>query len=192
MFEKRVVDTNMNLAHFAVPGDLDGDGDLDLVATSEGTDTVAWYDNDGSFNFTKRLLDSNLDSAYPMSIVDLDQDGDLDVLAAGYTADKYVWYENGGSSGFTRHDIDTQNGPHSIVAADIDGDGAVRGCRRAPVRLPGPGNLRGAGRRHRRGSTGGSNRVPPRGGDARLGRGHDRGPRRPSRHGRRVDPGAHR
>ena len=76
VFEKRIADTTMSLAHFVIPADFDGDGDLDLVATSEGTNVVAWYEHDGGLYFTKQVIDANLVSAYPVSVADLDRDGD--------------------------------------------------------------------------------------------------------------------
>ena len=38
-------------------GDIDGDGDIDLVSGSFNDDTIAWYENDGSANptFTKAV-----------------------------------------------------------------------------------------------------------------------------------------
>jgi hypothetical protein len=121
VFEKHAADTTMASTHFVIPADFDGDGDLDLVATSEGTNSVAWYEHDGRLNFTKRVLDANLDSAYPASVADLDRDGDPDILAAGYRADRYVWYQNNGSAGFAIREVDVKNGPHSIIASDFDG-----------------------------------------------------------------------
>lgn len=122
-FNRIVVDDTMSGAHFALPADFDGDGDLDLVATSELTATVAWYENTGELDFVRHDIDTDLDSAYPASVRDLDRDGDVDILAAGFRANLYVWYENDGVGNFRRHDIDSIAGPHSIVARDLDKDG---------------------------------------------------------------------
>ncbi|MEL6886577.1 MAG: FG-GAP-like repeat-containing protein, partial [Pseudomonadota bacterium] len=122
-FSKTVVSTAMPLTHIALAADFDGDGDLDIVATSEQDDSVVWFENDGAFNFTARNIDLALESSYPASLADLDQDGDMDVLAGGYRDDQYVWYENDGSGNFTKHVIATQDGAHSVFAVDLDGDG---------------------------------------------------------------------
>ena len=106
LFARTAVDTTMDGAHFAIPADFDGDGDRDLLATSEGTATVAWYENLGGLEFTRHDIDTSLGSAYPASVKDLDRDGDLDVLAAGYRADLIVWYENDGGGTFVSHDIE--------------------------------------------------------------------------------------
>jgi hypothetical protein len=121
-FSKLIVDDSMPLAHVALAADLDLDGDVDIVATSEASDTVAWFENDGELGFTRRDIDANLESAYPASLVDLDTDGDVDVLAGGYRSDEHVWYENKAAAGFQKHVIARQDGPHSILASDLDGD----------------------------------------------------------------------
>ena len=36
--------------------DMDGDGDMDVLLASEGDDTIAWYENDGTGGFTTRVI----------------------------------------------------------------------------------------------------------------------------------------
>ena len=75
----------------AYPADLDGDGDVDVLAsgTWEG---VAWYENDGGGTFSaSKLIEEHLhpDTAFGE---DLDGDGDADVVVAA--SSEVVWYEN--------------------------------------------------------------------------------------------------
>lgn len=123
-FTKQVIASDVDETHAVVAADLDGDGDLDVVATDYLDATIFWYENDGALGFTAHVLDANLVGAYPASLADLDQDNDMDVLACGFGADTVVWYENDGAGNFTRHDVDTNSdGAHSNVAGDMDGDG---------------------------------------------------------------------
>jgi len=123
-FSKNIIDNTVSQTHSVAAADLDGDLDLDIVATDFAGNSVFWYENDGSNGFTKRTIDSALTGAYPVHIEDLDGDGDIDVLAAGYLANTLAWYENDGLGSFLRHDIDTAaNGIHSVVTADLDEDG---------------------------------------------------------------------
>ena len=121
-------------------GDVDGDGDLDLVLSewgeipvnleiSEGGRTLVWI-NDGDGHFTDetlaRMPDINLRWSWDVELVDIDNDYDLDVLAACFTcADGGRLYRNNGDGTFT--DITVGKLPQfkygvSYTALDIDGD----------------------------------------------------------------------
>ncbi len=123
-FTRQIIATGVSQTHAVVTADLDGDGDLDAVATDYVAGAVYWYENDGSQNFVAHVLDGGLTGAYPAAVADLDLDNDMDVLATGYLADTVVWYENDGAGNFSRHDVDTAaDGAHSVVAVDLDQDG---------------------------------------------------------------------
>ena len=99
VFTKQIIATDVNETHSVMAADLDGDGDLDVVATDFIDGIVFWYENDGVGGFVTHVLDANLAGAYPSNIADVDLDGDIDVLACGYLADTVVLYQNDGSGG---------------------------------------------------------------------------------------------
>jgi hypothetical protein len=106
--------------------DLDGDGDIDVLSASSNDDKIAWYENDGSENFTEHEISTEADGARSVYALDLDGDGDIDVLSASTNDDKIAWYENDGSENFTEHEISTNaNGASSVYAIDVDGDGDI-------------------------------------------------------------------
>lgn len=88
----------------AVPGDLDGDGDVDIIATgcSGGTDKttgeVTWYENTGD---AKGTWKKHAFKAYPEAalviVVDFDRDGKLDIAATSEAGTCY-WWKNLGSA----------------------------------------------------------------------------------------------
>ncbi len=123
LFTERTIDLDFRGARAIFAHDIDGDGDMDILAAAEDDDDVTWWENDGEENFSEHVIDNNLNGAYDVYAIDLDSDGDSDVLAAGYQANDIVWYENDGNENFTEHTIDaTFDGASSVFAIDMDDD----------------------------------------------------------------------
>ena len=126
-FTRVDVDVDLNGAAALQIGDLDGDGDDDIVASGYFGDDVVWYENtsgDGTA-WVKSFIDASLDYPAGFNLADVDGDGDLDVLVAGYYADELVWYENDldTAASWPKTIIDVPDGPWNVRAADIDQDG---------------------------------------------------------------------
>ena len=82
----------------AVTGDLDGDGDLDIVATGCGggkadKGEVCWFENPGDpkGRWKKGSLRQNWEPLNQVIVVDLDQDGRLDFAACSEQGSFYWW-----------------------------------------------------------------------------------------------------
>ena len=105
--------------------DLDGDGDVDLVASSINLDTVAWFENDGSEAFTEHIITTLAASARAVFAIDVDGDGDEDVLSASNDDDTIAWYLNvpstgAGSISFVEYLISTlADEARSVFAIDV-------------------------------------------------------------------------
>jgi hypothetical protein len=112
-------------------GDLDGDGDIDVVATAPGEGSVVLYENKGPLRnsaFAPHVMGA-VRGASSVFVLDLDDDGDLDVVSAGQEGRGQIWWhENDGAlpPSFTTHAVPGQVvAPRSVTAADLDGDGDV-------------------------------------------------------------------
>lgn len=100
-------------------GDMDGDGDADIVA---GNQMCLNQDEDSlSFQCTDIVSLGNLDG--PSELADVDGDGDLDLLLgdAGQTS----LCKNGGGSppSISCSDLDTMRAEYAIDYGDLDSDG---------------------------------------------------------------------
>jgi len=112
-----------------VAADVDGDGDLDVLATAQNAGNIKWWENtagNGSA-WTEHTVDGAFVFVKSVFAADLDGDGDLDVLgaAAGNTND-VIWWENttGDGSTWSKHTVDGAfDGALSVFAADFDDDG---------------------------------------------------------------------
>ena len=108
--------------------DMDGDGDLDVLAGFTDSDAIAWYENalgDGTV-WTEHEI--SLAASDPRSVfaADLDGDGDADVVAALAGEDTIAWYENalGDGTVWTERAVSVgPDWPNSVFAVDLDGDG---------------------------------------------------------------------
>jgi len=124
---EQVLSANADVASRVRIADVDGDDDMDVIATSNDDDKITWFENlDGFGNFgTETFIDSFLGNMRSLHISDMDGDGDMDFLTATDQDDNIKWYNNtDGLGSFSAYTITkTATGGKIIHAADIDGDG---------------------------------------------------------------------
>jgi hypothetical protein len=121
-FERFVVSDHAYGVHAAIAGDMDGDGDKDIIAAVEYSDQIIWYENGGGFTptWTERLISPFTDVAHGVFVSDLDTDGDLDVLSASRADGKVAWYENrGGQFGFVQTTSSAAAGTQRVLLDTI-------------------------------------------------------------------------
>ncbi len=147
-FKARALDKDQqirNNTHVAA-GDLDNDGDIDFLVTSDGN-PVRMYKNDGKGNFTVTDVTPGVpgvdhlgnpvtyaatgpDTGGPrrslhVALGDLDGDGDLDALVA-YDGDRDQFLRNNGNGTFTVTDIEpVYLDTEAVAIADLDGNGTL-------------------------------------------------------------------
>jgi hypothetical protein len=104
-------------------GDVDNDGDLDLIAGNAGRQSMVFI-NDGAGSFlSSRPFGMASDNTQSIAVADVDDDGDLDIVA-GHLAQPNAVYINDGAGYFaaTRLIGDGTGFTRAVVAGDIDGD----------------------------------------------------------------------
>ncbi|MDA8018808.1 MAG: FG-GAP-like repeat-containing protein [Thermoanaerobaculia bacterium] len=111
-------------------GDIDSDGNLDLVAVSPTEGRVLWFKNelgDGS-QWAERCVVDAFPGAFTVAVDDVDNDGDLDVVAGSATTGVVAWWDNLTGPGCgTQHAVTTVAATfvRSVATADADSDGDV-------------------------------------------------------------------
>ncbi len=124
---RQIVDNDCSIASSVFAGDLDGDGNNDILCACPGDNLVAWYKNmDGLGTFGSKQVIAVFDSLDFVTAADLDGDGDLDIISCSGAEDFIFWYEN--LDGLGSFDIGNSVTtavalPKEVEVADIDGDG---------------------------------------------------------------------
>jgi FG-GAP-like repeat len=115
-------------AHSVVVGDLDGDGDNDLVVSNTGDGDISVFLNHGDATFAEEIRYEVGVEPWKAALGDFDEDGDLDIAAAHF--DGVVILSNSGTGAFSAsQDLllegDLAWGINWIDAGDVDGDGDI-------------------------------------------------------------------
>jgi hypothetical protein len=121
----------------AEPGDVDADGDLDLVLAdwgpgdnmvNDGGRTRLWL-NDGTGRFTdatnERMPEARVRFSWDLEFVDVDNDFDLDVLVSCKRCAGGFLFRNDGAGRFEedRRGLPQYTNNYEYEAMDLDGDG---------------------------------------------------------------------
>jgi hypothetical protein len=108
-------------------GDLDGDGDLDLVVLNRGQERVLINDGAGVFvDQTAARFPVTADSTRGGALVDLDRDGALDLVTSNSRNQPPRVYWNDGHGAFAPgsfgHTPEPDETDTELLVADLDGD----------------------------------------------------------------------
>jgi hypothetical protein len=132
-----IADESVGFHHGATAGDVDGDGDVDLVVTDDANQPSYVLVNDGAGAFERRdgAIPGDLQSrsTYTTELIDVDGDGNLDLFLAGHEFEGaptvILWGDGSGDySAAERTVLPAIEGYGTVVdvaAGDLDGDGRV-------------------------------------------------------------------
>jgi Bacterial Ig-like domain/FG-GAP-like repeat len=105
-------------------GDVDGDGDLDIVAANNNIHLATVRLNNGAGVFTLGQDVALASGSRALALGDLDGDGDLDLLTAGNGSTVASVNLNNGAGVFSGNlNVSVGLQPYAIALGDLDGDG---------------------------------------------------------------------
>jgi hypothetical protein len=113
-------------------GDVDMDGDIDLLVSGDGDPKVYVIEQTDPCVFKTRTLTTNFGQAGAMLVVDLDNDGTNEIIVSSYEANEvraYEWKDpqavnyNNYANNFDLHVISTRKTPAFATAGDVNNDG---------------------------------------------------------------------
>ena len=113
-------------------GDIDGDGDQDVVIVKNLRGHLLWFENSGTPTdgqlWHRHVITTELPDAYDVVLVDLDRDGDPDVAASSWRlGNQFAWFENDGTprhGEWEKYMIEQDvSETRTMRAADFDRDG---------------------------------------------------------------------
>ena len=125
---KEVIDDNYIGAIYLCAEDINGDGNIDVIATAAIAHQVCWWSNGGGvpIQWTKHIIVSNYTEAHGIIAIDLDKDQKMDIVSTAAALNKITWWKNetGSGTSWIEQTIDNNfNYTQSVCAGDFNLDG---------------------------------------------------------------------
>jgi hypothetical protein len=119
VWTKRVLSSSQPGATNIHPADVNGDGQLDFVASRGHGQGVIWFE---APSWKEHVVDSSIREPHCLVVVDLDGDGDQDAATCAFGDKVAAWYENDSRGNFSKHVIGLNQEAYDIRAVDLDQD----------------------------------------------------------------------
>jgi hypothetical protein len=122
-FEPKVAFPTGNEPNWIASGDLDGDGDIDLVTANSATTTISVLKNNGNATFVPHVTYTVGSRPVAVALGDIDGDSDLDAVTANQNTNNVSVLRNNGNGTFAAQTLYALgSSPASVILSDVDND----------------------------------------------------------------------
>ncbi len=108
--------------------DINGDGNVDVLASGWNAHQIAYWTSDGNQQpeWTKHIVKQEFYNAHDAHAIDINNDGRIDIIGcAAYEGKITAWYQQENGS-FTEENFESGfNGVRAVSAADYNNDGQI-------------------------------------------------------------------
>ena len=130
LFVQHTIDNNFPGACSVCSYDMDGDGDLDILAAGNSGSQIAWWktEEDSSLTFTKFIVTQSAFGIIFVDAADIDGDYDMDILGASWQGNEIAIWKNLGGDPILWEKIVVDNNiiqAHEVHPAYVDADSLV-------------------------------------------------------------------
>lgn len=119
VWKKHLIADNQPGATNIHPADVDGDGDVDFVASRGHGKGVVWFE---APDWKEHSIFGAIQEPHCLVVVDMDGDGDSDAATCAFGSKTAAWFENDGNGSFVTHIVGSDQESYDIRAIDLDGD----------------------------------------------------------------------
>ena len=113
-----------NTTRSVAVGDIDLDGDMDLVCGNSQQANTLFLNDGGTFGIVSAWLPVFVDRTRSMALGDIDGDGDLDLVCGNFGGVNTLYLNEGGTLSRVPADtLWTANTGESVALGDLDNDG---------------------------------------------------------------------
>ena len=110
----------------ATVGDVNNNGNLDLITANYDTSNVSVFKGNGDGTFQAAVNFTTAAFPYGAAVGDVNNDGNLDILTANiFSSNASVLLGNGDGTFQTATNYVTSPGPHMVVVGDVNSDGKL-------------------------------------------------------------------
>ena len=129
-WSQQIISSGFSHALSASVADLNSNGLTDIIAAADGSDEIAWWDNQGGtpLGWQKYTVASNFSGGAKTDIIDINLDGQPDILGTGWEGNEISYWicDDIATNSWTKHIVTNQLEMASDAkGCDIDLDGDI-------------------------------------------------------------------